>query len=61
MLFTTGGNEVTVGTINLPRFTYGIIIGSGSKDGSMIAIDTVLNIYAAFRNNGVWTCRKYTV
>lgn len=46
---------VAFGNVTVPQHTAGIIVASGSSDGIMIGVDTLGNIYSAFRNNGTWS------
>ena len=48
------------GSVTLPVWTRGVFINGGSSpnDGIIMAVDTNLNFYICYRNNGSWTGRK---
>ena len=46
------------GTLSIPSWSKGIFITKGTPDGILISLDSLGNLYTAFRNTNIWKCGR---
>lgn len=53
-----GSNVPFPNDLTIPVYSKGVFITNGGKDGVIMMVDNLNNLYIGFRNNGTWSGRK---